>query len=184
MSDRFPYNLPSRRALVELVRRSEKKPNLRDDYVTFEDLFFSPTVVEPGRTYIEMVDKVTSTKSWFEYRRLDLANQKCLGPQVNIRLQGDPTPANIALEINRARLMNLGESDVSFSDEPIPYTGNVFEYTMPALTGSYVFYGKTKIIVEVIPTSRWTRYKENGIIRLTEDGTEREVEHKLNNWRG
>lgn len=182
MSDRFPYNLPSRRALVELVRRSENKPDLRDDYVTFEDLFFSPTVVEPGRTYIEMVDKLTPIKRWFEFRRLDLSDPRCLGPSVSILLQGDPTPANIALEINRSRLMNLDQSDVSFSDEIIAYTGNSFEYTMPALTGSYVFYGSTKIQVTVIPTSRWTRYKENNAIRYTEENIERELEHRVTSW--
>lgn len=182
MSDRFPYDRPSREALVELVRRDENRPDLRDDYVTFEDLFFSPTVVEPGRTYIEMIDLISSVKRWFEFRRLDLADRRCLGPQISIRVQGDATPANIAAEINRSRKMEFGPSDVSFSDELIPHTGTTFEYDLVALTGSYAYFGTTKVLVEVIPTSRWSRYKEDGGIRYTEEGVERELEHKVNNW--
>lgn len=182
MSDRFPYNLPSREALVELVRRSENRPTLKDDNITFEDLFFSPTQVEPGRSYIEMIDRATSHKDWFEFRRLDLASPKCLGPVVSIKVQGEPTPANIAAEVNRSRLMKFGPSDVSFSDELLPVTGTTFEYMLVALAGSYVFYGQTKILVELLPVSQWTRYVESGGIRYTEDGVNRELEHRLSRW--
>lgn len=179
MSDRFPYNLPSREALVELVRRSKDRPDLKDEYITFEDLFFSPSVVEPGRTYVEMIDKVSNHKDWFEFRRLDFADHRCLGPSVSIKVLGDPTPANIATEVNRSRLMNLGPSDVSFSDEVIPVMDTTFEYEFTALTGSYVYYGKTLIQVEIIPISQWTRYLEAGTIRYTEEGVTRELEHRL-----
>lgn len=182
MSDRFPYNMPSREALVELVRRSENRPNLNDDFITFEDLFFSPTTAEPGRTYIEMIDIQTSHKDWFEFRRLDLADRRCLGSSISIKLIGDPTPANIAKEINRSRNMTFGESDVSFSEELLPITGNIFEYDFTALTGSYAYYGTAKVRVEIVPVSIWTRYTEAGYTRLTEDGTRRELEHQINNW--
>lgn len=182
MSDRFPYNRSARAALVELIRRSDNRPDLRDDYVTFEDMFFSPTQLEPGRTYIEMIDLITSHKDWYEYRRLDLADNRCLGPAISIIVQGNATPANIAREINRSRKMHFGESDVSFSDEIIPHTGNNFEYDFTALSGSYAYYGVTKVSVTVIPTSQWTRYKEDDAIRYTEEGIERELEHKLNIW--
>lgn len=179
MSDRFPYNLPSREALVELIRRSENKPNLKDDQVTFEDLFYSPTIAEPGRSFIEMIDRSTGYKSWYEFRRLELSNPRCLGPIVNIKIQGEPTPASIAAEVNRSRRMNFGPSDVSFSEEIIPVMGNTFEYEMVALSGSYVFFGSTRIFVEVIPTSQWSRYLENGMVRYTENGTTRELEHRV-----
>lgn len=182
MSDRFPYNLPSREALVELVRRSENRPDLRDNYVTFEDLFFSPSLLEPGRTYIEMVDLITSHKDWFEFRRLYFADPRCLGPQISIIVQGNATPANIALEINRSRKMMFGESDVSFSDELIPFTGNSFDYEFTALSGSYAYYGTTKVNVTIVPTNRWTRYMENSGIRYTEEGAERELEHTVTQW--
>lgn len=182
MSDRFPYDKPARQALVELVRRSENRPDLSDEYITFEDLFFSPTLVTPGRTYIEMIDLLTGYKDWYEFRRLDLADNRCLGPSISIIVQGDATPAAIALEINRSRKMMFGESDVSFSDELIAYTGNSFEYDFTALTGSYAYFGKTKVNVTVIPTSQYTRYKEDTAIRYTENGTERLIEHKLNRW--
>ena len=182
MSDRFPYNLPSREALVELVRRSKNRPTLKDENITFEDLFFSPTQVEPGRSFIEMIDRDTSHKDWFEFRRLDLSSPKCLGPVVSIKVQGEPTPANIAAEVNRSRLMQFGPSDVSFSDELLPVTGTTFEYIMTALAGSYVFYGKTKILVELLPVSQWTRYVESGGIRYTEEGYPRELEHRVTRW--
>lgn len=182
MSDRFPYNLPSREALVELIRRSEKRPSLKDNLVTFEDMFYSPTTVEPGRTSIEMVDLQSGFKKWFDYRRLDLGNPRCLGPLINLKVMGEPTPAKIAEEINRSRKMTFGPSDVSFSEEIIPYKGDTFEYDLVALTGSYAYYGKTKIMIEVIPTSQWTRYLENGSIRYTEAGIDREIEHKLTRW--
>lgn len=182
MSDRFPYNMPSREALVELVRRSTGRTDLKDDYITFEDLFFSPTVVEPGRSYIEMIDRQTSHKDWFEFRRLNLSDTRCLGPVVNIKIMGDPTPENIAMEINRSRKMSFGPSDLSFSDELIPVIGNLFEYDLIALTGSYAYFGKTKIIVEVIPVSQWTRYTELGKIRYTEAGLNRELEHRVSQW--
>lgn len=179
MSDRFPYNMPSRQALVELVRRSQNRPDLKDEYITFEDLFFSPTEVEPGRSYIEMIDKITSHKDWFEFRRLELSDRRCLGPLVSIKVMGDPTPASIALEINRARRMTFGPSDVSFSEEVIPVIGTTFEYEFTALTGSYAYIGKTLVQVEVIPVSQWTRYLEAGTIRYTEEGVTRELEHRL-----
>lgn len=182
MSDRFPYNLPSREALVELVRRSENRPTLKDEYVTFEDLFFSPSTMEPGRTYIEMLDKVSNHKDWFEFRRLDLANPRCLGPLVSIKVMGDPTPANIAAEINRSRKMPFGPSDVSFSDELIPVIGDTFEYEFTALSGSYAYYGKTMVQVEIIPISQWTRYVEAGSIRYTEEGDARNLEHRVSRW--
>lgn len=176
MSDRFPYNMPSRAALVELVRRSESRPNLRDQDVTFEDIFFSPSELEPGRTYIEMVDRLTQHKDWFVFRRLNLADPYCLGESLSIKIMGDPTPAAIAEEVNRSMNMNFGPDDVSFSTDFIPVSAGTFEYEMQAMTGSYAYFGKTTIRVEVIPTSRLTRYLENGRIRYLENGIQRLLE--------
>lgn len=177
MSDRFPYNMPSRAALVELVRRQNNLPNLRDQDVTFEDIFFTPTEVEPGRTQIEMINRVTQLKSWFLYRRLNLADRDCLGTDLAIKIIGDPTPKAIATEINRVMGMTFGPDDVSFSDEFIPVSNGEFEYELTAMSGSYVYFGKTKIKVTVLQSSRWTRFLENGRIRYLEDGIARELEH-------
>lgn len=177
MSDRFPYNMPSRAALVELIRRDEDRPNLRDQDVTFEDIFFSPTAVEPGRTYIEMVDRLTQIKDWFVFRRLNLADPNCLGASVSIKIIGDPTPAVIAEEVNRVMGMTFGPDDVSFSTDFIPVSNGEFEYEMQALTGSYAYFGKTIIKVTVLQSSRWTRFLENGRIRYLENGIPRELEH-------
>lgn len=177
MSDRFPYNMTSRAALVELVRRVENQPDLRDQDVTFEDIFFSPTEVEPGRTFIEMVNRLTQIKDWFVYRRLNLSDPACLGTDLAIKIIGDPSPAIIAEEVNRVMGMNLGPDDVSFSTDYIPVSNGEFEYEMRAMTGSYVYYGKTTIKVTVLQSSRWTRFLENGMIRYLEDGIPRQLEH-------
>lgn len=182
MSDRFPYDTRSREALVQLIRVSENMPNLRDDLVTFEDLYFAPTASEPGRTFIEMIDLETQIKSWYSYRRIDIANQKCLGPAISIIIQGDPTPANIVREINRAYNMNFDPSDLSYSNELLPVRDNQFVYSMSTLSGSYVYYGTVKVSITVVPTSRWTRYTEIGYIRYTEDSIERTLEHRISRW--
>lgn len=177
MSDRFPYNMPSRAALVKLVREDQNKPELKDQDVTFEDIFFSPTEVEPGRTFIEMIDRTIQIKDWFVYRRLNLSDPACLGPLVSIKIIGDPSPAAIAKEINRSFGMTFGPDDVSFSDEYIPVSNGEFEYELRALTGSYAYFGKTRVMVKVIQSSRWTRFLEDGRIRYLEDGIPRELEH-------
>lgn len=177
MSDRIPYSVPSRNALVELVRQDRNNPNLRDEDVTFEDIFFSPTELEPGRTYIEMVNRATQIKEWFVYRRLEFSNPDCLGTNLNIKIIGDPTPELIVTEINRMMNFALGPSDVSMSTDYIPVSDGSFEYTLTALTGSYRYVGSTKILVEVVHTSRFTRFLENGRIRYLEDGVQRLLEH-------
>lgn len=179
MSDRFPYNMLSRAALVELVRRVENDPDLRDDDVTFEDIFFSPTELEPGRTYIEMVNRLTKIKDWFVFRRLNLSDPYCLGTDLAIKIIGDLTPAAIAEEVNRSMGMSFGPDDVDFSTDFIPGAdGNgEYEYEMHALTGSYGYFGKTTIKVTVVQSTRWTRFLESGRIRYLEDGIARELEH-------
>lgn len=174
MSDRFPYDMPSRDALIRLASETEDKtfdPRL----VTFEDFFFSPTPLEPGRTFIEMIDLEADHKFWYVYRRLNINRPVAEGSI--IRLDKIPTPGNIAREINRSRNMKLDASDISFSDTPISYTTSPFEYTLKAMTGSYAYYGETKIIIELTKLVGNFRYLENGGLRFLEDGTPRELEH-------
>lgn len=176
-ADRFPYNMASREALVELIRRTEKKPNLQDRLVTFEDIFFAPTLLEPGRTYIEMEDLSTGKKDWYVYRRLNLSDPLCLGPTLKIKIIGDPSPASIATEVNRMLGFTFGPDDVSFSTDILPVTDNKFTYVMDAFVGSYAYFGSAKIEVEVIGASSRVRrlqdgsfrYKEDGVLRLLED---------------
>lgn len=177
MIDRFPYNLPSRVALVVLIRRLTNRPNLKDEDVSFEDIFFSPTEVEPGRTYIEMVDRSVQYKDWFVFRRLNLADPACLGNELAITIVGDPTPAAIAREINRSMGMTFGPDDISFSEEYIPVSNGNFNYELRAMTGSYAYFGVTTINVKVVQSSRWNRYLQDGLIRYLQDGTPRQLEH-------
>lgn len=175
MSDRFPYNLPSREALCVEVRKLPQHARIEDRYVTFEDMIFSPTQRVPGRTYIEMVDLVTSTKSWHVYRRLDLSI--ALEPIVYIAIIGDVTPKIIAEELNRSRGMTFGPDDLSFSNEYIYPVGGKVEYELEAMVGSYAYYGQCTLIIDVFTsTDGIPRIEEDGDYRLLEDGTIRLLE--------
>lgn len=176
-TDRFPYDMPSRDALVKQVNIDlgrDYKPN----QVSFEDMFFAPLPAIPGRTFIEMTNRLTGLKEFFVYRRLDLANTKALGKNTRIRIVGLPTPAAIANEINRSRQMTFGPDDISFSTVVINEKGPTFTYRLKAMTGSYAYYGETDIIVDVLEGSPFARFLEDGEYRLTEAGVIRELEHK------
>lgn len=175
-SDRFPYDMPSREALVTQVNIDLKR-NYKPNQVTFEDMFFAPLPAIPGRTFIEMIDRTNGVKSYFVYRRLDLAHPKALGTNTRIKVFGLPTPASIATEINRSRKMTFGPDDVSFSTTVINTTDDVFVYRLKAMTGSYAYFGETDIIVEVVEANPWSRYLEDGDFRLMESGQVRELEH-------
>ncbi len=166
MSDRFPYNLPSRAALCVEIRKLSRYANVEDKYVTFEDMFFSPTANVPGRTYIEMVDLKSNAKGWFVYRRLDL--KVALGANPVIRLSGDITPKAIAEEINRSRGMTFGADDLSFSTEPLYFVDGYLEYTLKAMTGSYAYFGSVTVSIED------AGYASR--LRLLEDRTPRQLE--------
>lgn len=176
MNDRFPYDLPPREALVELIRRTED-PSVTSDNVTFEDMFFSPTPTEPGRTFIEKVDTRTNRKKWYVYRRLDL--RRVIGNGSTFHMLGRPTPANVAYEVNRSRNMKLGQDDVSFSTTAIDVGDvNPFPYNFAALTGSYVYFGNVDILLDILNVTPFARLMETGALRYNEDGAIRELEHR------
>lgn len=174
MSDRFPYNLPSREALVRLAAETTGQ-DYESAFVSFDDMFFAPLQTVPGRTFIEMSDRKTGFKFWYMYRRLDLAI--ILGEGSLLRVVGVATPASIAREINRSRGMMFGPDDLSFSNVPIERHGyNVFRYRIPAMTGSYAYYGEVEIIIEVIDDGPSTRLLEDKMPRQLEDGEIRFLE--------
>ena len=174
MSDRFPYNLPSRAALCRLIRENPTYKDITDDLVTFEDLFHSPTSDVPGRTFLEMIDLRKQYKSWFIYRRLGL--DLVLGKNSTISLMDIPSPASIAAEINRSRGMTFGPDDISFSTVPLVVKDNQIEYTLKAMLGSYAYYGECTITVNMVTRPGSARLLEDGSERLLEDGTIRQLE--------
>jgi hypothetical protein len=175
-TDRFPYDMPSRDALVEQVNRDLQR-NYKPNQVSFEDMFFAPLPAIPGRTFIEMTSRLTGLKEFFVYRRLDLANPKALGTSTRIKVLGRPTPASIANEINRSRKMTFGPDDLSFSTVVINNSEETFVYRLKAMTGSYAYFGETDVIVEVLEANPYARYLEDGDARLMETGDIRELEH-------
>lgn len=175
-NDRFPYNMPAREALVKQVN-TDLRRNYKPEQVSFEDMFFAPLPAIPGRTYIEMTDRLTGRKEFFVYRRLDLAHPKALGMNTKITILGLPTPASIAKEINRSRKMTFGPDDISFSTVVINTKDDLFVYRLKAMAGSYAYFGETDILVEVIAVNPFARYLEDGDPRLLETGDIRELEH-------
>ncbi|QBJ02723.1 virion structural protein [Pseudomonas phage Psa21] len=175
-TDRFPYDMPSRDALVKQVN-TDLKRSYKADQVSFEDMFFAPLPAIPGRTFIEMTNRLTGLKEFFVYRRLDLAHSKALGTTTRIKIVGLPTPANIANEINRSRKMTFGPDDISFSTVVINNKETSFVYRVEAMTGSYAYFGYTDITVEVVESNPNARYLEDGDPRLMETGDIRELEH-------
>lgn len=177
MSDRFPYNLPSRAALCRLIREKPIYRNIKDDQVTFEDMFHAPVEGVPGRTFIEMIDLLRQVKSWFVFRRLDL--KISLVQNSTIKISGPPTPKAIAEEINRSRGMTFGPDDLSFSDSVIEGVGDNFVYELNAMLGSYAYFGSCLLNIEVLGGTQGDRLLETssgGIVRLLENGEGRELE--------
>jgi hypothetical protein len=176
MNDRFPYDMPSRAALVRLAQEEMPMEGIEEDYVNFDDMFFAPLPAVPGRTFIEMTNRKTGRKFPYVYRRLDLQLTP-IGRDAIIRVTGLPTPATIAKEINRSRNMHFGPDDLSFSNVVINSRDTSFKYTLKALMGSYAYYGEVEITVEVLDVNGWARYLEDGDPRLMETGDIREMEH-------
>lgn len=174
MSDRFPYDLPSREALCVEIRKISRYKYIEDNLVTFEDMYFSPTRQMPGRTFIEMVDLKTNIKSWFVYRRLDV--NIALGSSPIIVLTGDITPKAIVEEINRSRNMHFKEDDFDMSLEKILPTENEYIYTLKTLSGSYAYYGKVDVTIRTTKVPLNVRLLEDGSTRFLESGDYRTLE--------
>lgn len=176
MQDIFPYDMASRNALVKLAR-DDLKINFKPETVTFEDMFFSPTTIEPGRTFIEMIDITTDIKYMLTYRRVDFSDPRAIGEGSILKIVGTLTPKAIAEEINRSRGWKLGPDDVSFDTTPINATTDVVPYTIVAMSSSYAYYGECNILIQRIDdTSDTIRLLENGAARYLENGQIRYLE--------
>lgn len=177
---RFPYDLPSYDALVELIRRDRPDEDIQKEFLVFGDFFFAPTDEEPGRTYIEMTNLRNGKKRWFVYRRLDIQpvlREYTLDsePYIRIDLGGEITTAKIVAEINRKFKMHLDHNDVEVSYKPLTTNANTV-YTLYMLPGSYAYYGYVPIYVNTTPDEFAYRLLEDGTVRLLEDGTRRRME--------
>lgn len=178
---RFPYDLPSEAALVELVRRDRPLDDVRPGFVTFGDMFFSPTPTEPGRTYVEMDNQRTGKKSWFIYRRLDIdqvlreylpLDQYYVGIDLGDK---EITAYNIVEEINRLYRLHLDHNDTDTSRSVLTRrTEHIYTLTMHP--ECYAYYGQVVVYVNTTPPALEARLNEEGAIRLTEHGITRIAE--------
>lgn len=178
---RFPYDLPSEAALVELVRRDRPLDDIQPGFVVFGDLFFSPTPSEPGRTYVEMDNQRTGKKNWFIYRRLDIDQVlRTYLPvdqyYVAINLGEEViSPYNIVKEINRVYRLKLDATDTSVSRTVLTDRKD-YIYTLTMDPHGFAYYGQVIVYVNTTPTLFEKRIDEEGIIRITEQGTNRIIE--------
>lgn len=177
---RFPFDLSSRKALIELIRRDRPTETIEEEYLIFGDFFFSPTEQEPGRTYIEMTNLWNGKKRWFVYRRLDInpvirQYTPIDESYVRVDIVGTITSEKILAEINRKFNMHLDHEDVAVSSKPLTDKNSIV-YTLIMLPNSYAYYGYVPIYVNTTPDQLGLRLLEDGTVRLLEDGTPRRLE--------
>lgn len=176
-TDRFPYDLPSREALIRLINETYPDYELGDDTTEFNAPFFAPTSSIPGRTYIEAEATLLNRKHWFVYRRLDLG---VTFPHVlTISVAGVITPRKIVEEVNRVYNMRFDPTDVRMDDFPLAPSGYSVTYRLRALPGSYVWFGSALIDVNAIDVPLNVRVSEEGVYRLSEEGTIRLMENQF-----
>lgn len=177
---RFPYDLTSRAALIELIRRDRPFDWIVDENITFGDMFFAPTDEEPGRTFIEMTNAGSGKKRWLSYRRLDIdlvmrEYTPNHASHVNIVISGTITSAKILDELNRVFDMHLNHEDVLVNDRPLT-TGLDVVYTLQIIPTSLAYYGYVPIYVNTSPDQLDYRLFEDGEERLLENGQPRRLE--------
>lgn len=174
-SDRFPYDMPPRAALIRLIEETYPNHQLVSDYLNIGEPFFAPTATTPGRTFIEVEDTDYNVKRWYVYRRLDLAI--ALGEQPHIQLTTAISPQAIVDEINRSRGMTLTADDVPYHSRPLVPVGESVIYRLRALPTSLVWYGEVLVDVTYVgPPPTPQRQLESGELRTLEDGTVRTLE--------
>ncbi|MGB2135618.1 MAG: hypothetical protein ACPHYG_06460, partial [Flavobacteriales bacterium] len=170
----FPYNLPSRQALIRLIKETNPRFNLKEKYAHFEPPHFAPTDSVPGRTFIEVEQTDLNLKRWYVYRRLDFAVTFRNG--INIKLEAPVTSRRIVEEINRTRNMALTEADVALNDQALTQPGMPATWTMKAKPESYVWFGEVSVYVEPLDRPANIRLLEDGSARLIESGKYRLLE--------
>jgi len=168
------YNLPSRDALIELIKRSYPERKINAQHLEFGDMYSDPTPEEPGRTFVEMVDTITRQKEWYVYRRLNLGI--VLRDHTTISLEGLISPKRIVEALNLVAGLYLNATDVIMDDVLLAPKGYSFTYRMKALPESYVWYGGLSIQVVSLSFPDGARMLENGGARLVENGDFRFLE--------
>lgn len=167
--DKFPFGLKSREALVVLHQRTYPKDNIKSETVEFGDMYGDPTPTEPGRTFIELDNKLTRIKRWSAYWRLDIAQVvKSTGA---LRVKTPITTANIIAEINRSRNMFLTAYDFNLSDTEISDGSAVFDVKLPVLSSSYMYYGELDLTISPVTVDPNIMRQEDNVLMLQEDGT-------------
>jgi len=174
MSENFPYDLPSREALITLIDNTYPSLDLPNRSVSFDKQYFSPTMADPGRTFVETFLLGPKTKTWFSYSRLHFEDVYPENVQVSVP-SDQPTTSRVVVEALNDQLgSTLDLSDVYYDDTELAPANTGFLYRLTALEGSFVFHGS--VIINVVPTSEETRYGENGTVLYMEDGTVKQME--------
>lgn len=173
-TDVFPYNLPSRQALIRLIQETHPRFNLKEKYAAFTDPYAAPTESIPGRTFVEVEQIDLNLKRWYVYRRLDL-NVSFKGG-ITIKLETPVTSRKIVEEINRTRGMNITAEDVELDDVELGQPGYPVNFVLVAKPTSFVWYGSVPVYVESLDRPANIRILEDGSSRLVESGSYRMLE--------
>lgn len=171
MSDRFPYNVESSKAMLWLLQEKAPALGLNKHNVRFNRPIFRPTGEEPGLTYIEVHHLDTGREYDFAYTRLDLGI--ALGELIEVTLESPVSTAEVIEAINEKYEMQLGQEDVyPYGHGPIYVGDNPWTFKLKANPSSLVWYGEVWVRVNkssAIPSN--ARLMEDGQPRLMEDGS-------------
>lgn len=173
-NDVFPYNLPSRQALIRLIQETHPRFNLKDEYTEFSQLFFAPTETSSGRTFITVEQTDLNITRSYVFRRLNLS--VAFRGSVTVKIEGAITSRSIVAELNRSRNMHLGPEDVEIDDTVLNPNGFSVNHTLKAKPGSYVWFGELVVNAESLSRPANVRLLEDGTERLLEDGEYRLLE--------
>lgn len=174
MSENVPYDLPSREALISLIDNTFPSLDIPNRSVSFDEPYFSPTIANPGRTFIETYLFEPKIKTWFSYSRVHFKDVYPENVQVTVP-PDQPTTSRMVVEALNAKFgSTLDLSDVYYDDTELAPANTGFLYRLTALEGSFVFHGS--IIINVMSPNDNNRYGEDGTVLYMEDGTVMQME--------
>lgn len=172
----FPLDVSSRSAMIRIIDETFPQLGVATQSVAFDEPYFSPTIADPGRTFVAM--EILDLNQWYQFRytRIDLA---VIGEQVgefDIPVEGDITPRKIIEALNAALGLQLNSDDVNMSDGVVAPEGLTIKYRVRAKPGSLVWYGShvVRVTPDNIPEN--ARLMEDGSIRTLETGDSRLLE--------
>ncbi len=169
VSERFPYDEYSHTALVKLINLGFPEYGYTVDNTTFSGHYFSPTMAEPGRTFIAATNLIAGVKRQFAYRRLDI--NKVIPEDFVLNVEGAVSTYYVMSELNRIFDMRWTPEDLVVYDHVSVPEGETRILTIPTQPECLVYYGNLTIEVTSTTLPDGVRMLEDGEgARLLENG--------------